>query len=210
VAIRLIVDGYNLIRKFPPLSRAEEANFSRGREMLLEWLSQYRQKVPNPITVVFDGGKGGGLVEGRDIYKGIKVLYSPLGKTADDLIKGLVDREGEKSLVVTSDRELGSYCHFRKSGWIRSEEFAHKIQETILGLEKGGTEEEEPMASPKRKKGTAHRPSKKVKKERKYLGTPLSGFPIPGFFFPFNQTVDISLVLEDNSRGDNNGEKNGI
>ncbi len=168
MAIRLIVDGYNLIRKFPPFSRAEEADFSRGREMLLEWLSLYRQKVPNPILVVFDGGKGGGLVEGRDIYKGIKVLYSPLGKTADDLIKGLVDREGEKSLVVTSDRELGSYCRFRKSGWIRSEEFARKIQDTIWGAEKGGIEEEEPMASPKRKKGTAYRISKKAKKERKY------------------------------------------
>ncbi len=137
MAIRLIVDGYNLIRKFPPLSRAEEADFSRGREMLLEWLSQYRQKVPNPITVVFDGGKGGGLVEGRDIYKGIKVLYSPLGKTADDLIKGLVDREGEKSLVVTSDRELGSYCHCRKSGWIRSEEFAQQDSRNNLGRGKG-------------------------------------------------------------------------
>ena len=134
----------------------------------MEWLSQYRQKVPNSITVIFDGGKGGGLVEGRDIYKGIKVLYSPLGKTADDLIKGIVDQEGEKSLVVTSDRELGSYCRFRKSGWIRSEEFAQKIQETISGAEKGGIEEEDPMVSPKRKKGTAYRISKKAKKERKY------------------------------------------
>ena len=51
--------------------------------------------------MIFDGGKGGDLVEGRDVYKGIKVLYSPLGKTADDLIKGLVDREGEKTLVIT-------------------------------------------------------------------------------------------------------------
>ncbi|MGC1403999.1 MAG: NYN domain-containing protein [Thermodesulfobacteriota bacterium] len=168
MSIRLLVDGYNLIRKFPPLSRAEEADFIRGREVLLEWLSQYRQKVPNPITVIFDGGKGGGLVEGRDIYKGIKVLYSPLGKTADDLIKGMVDREGEKSLVVTSDRELGSYCHFRKSGWIRSEEFAKKVQETILGAEKGGIEEEDSMVSLKRKKGTAYRISKKAKKEKKY------------------------------------------
>lgn len=168
MAIRLLVDGYNLIRKFPPLSRAEEADFSKGREKLLEWLSQYRQKVPNAITVVFDGGKGGDLVEGRDVYKGIKVLYSPLGKTADDLIKRLVDREGEKTLVITSDRELGSYCRFRQAGWIRSEEFAQKIQEAIWGGGKKEFEEDGPTVLPKRKKGTAFRPSKKAKKEKKY------------------------------------------
>ncbi len=166
--IRLIIDGYNLIRKFPPLSRVEEADFSKGREKLLEWLSQYRQKVPNPITVVFDGGKGGGLVEGRDIYKGIKVIYSPLGKTADDLIKGLVDREGGKSLVITSDQELGSYCRFRKSGWIRSEEFAQRIQNKLMDRDKGEFVEEDQDPWPKKKKGTAFRISKKAKKERKY------------------------------------------
>jgi predicted RNA-binding protein with PIN domain len=168
MAIRLIIDGYNLIRKFPPLSRAEEADFSSGREKLLEWLSLYRQKVSNPVTVVFDGGKGGDLIEGRDIYKGIKILYSPLGKTADDLIKRLIDKEGEKSLVITSDRELGSYCRFRKSGWIRSEEFACKVQETIWGAEKGIIEEEEPIAQAKRKKGSAFRLSKRAKKEKKF------------------------------------------
>ena len=59
--IHILIDGYNLIRKYSPLSRVEEADFSKRPEKLLEWLSQYRQKIPNPITVVFDGGKGGGL-----------------------------------------------------------------------------------------------------------------------------------------------------
>jgi predicted RNA-binding protein with PIN domain len=167
MSIFIIIDGYNLIRKFSPLSRAEEADFSRGREKLLEWLSQYRQKVPNPITVVFDGGKGGELVEGRDIYKGIKIRYSSLGQTADDIIKRLADQNGEKLLVVTSDRELGSYCHFRKAGWIRSEDFAHKVQEKILGVEKEGLEEDDSTGRPKIKKGTAFRLSKKAKKEKK-------------------------------------------
>lgn len=167
MGIFIIIDGYNLIRKFSPLSRVEEADFSRGREKLLEWLSHYRQKVPNPMMVVFDGGKGGELVEGRDIYKGIKIRYSSLGQTADDIIKRLVDQDGEKNLVVTSDRELGSYCQFRKAGWIRSEDFAQKVQEKILGGEKGVLEEEGSIGLPKRKKGTAFRLSKKAKKEKK-------------------------------------------
>jgi uncharacterized protein len=166
--VHIIIDGYNLIRKFPPLSRIEEKDFSKGREMLLEWLSRYRQKIPNSITVVFDGGKGGALSEGRDIYKGIKIRYSPLRQTADDIIKRLVDEEGEKFLVVTSDQELGSYCRFYKAGWIRSEEFAHRILEKINDEDKGVFKEENQDTLPKKKKGTAYRLSKKAKKERNY------------------------------------------
>ena len=168
MAIRLLVDGYNLIRKFPSLSRVEEADFPKGREKLLEWLSQYRQKVPHTITVVFDGGKGVGLFEGRDIYKGIKILYSPLGKTADDIIKRLVQRDREKTLVVTSDQELGSFCRGYQAGWIRSEEFAQRIQNKLMDRDKETFMEEDQDPWPKKKKGTAFRISKKVKKERKY------------------------------------------
>ena len=73
MAVHILIDGYNLIRKYPPLSRVEQADFSKGRVKLLEWLSQYRRKIANPITVVFDGGKGGDPDEGRDIYKGMKI-----------------------------------------------------------------------------------------------------------------------------------------
>jgi uncharacterized protein len=168
MTIHILIDGYNLIRKYPPLSRVEEAEFSRGREKLLEWLSQYRRKITHPMTVVFDGGKGGGLFEGRDIYKGIKILYSPQGQTADDIIKGLVKKDEKEILVVTSDQELGSYCRFFQKGWIRSEDFARRIQEQLQSGDQQAFKEDDPEDRPKKKKGTAFRISKKVKKERKY------------------------------------------
>jgi predicted RNA-binding protein with PIN domain len=170
MSIFIIIDGYNLIRKYSPLSRAERGDFSKGREKLLEWLWEYRKKVPNPITVVFDGTKGGEPEEGRDIYKGIKVRYSSLGHTADEVIKRLVSQDGEKYLVVTSDRELGSYCQFRKAGWIRSEDFAQKVEEKLWKEEKEELEEAEDLGvSAHKKKGSAFRLSKKAKKEKKYL-----------------------------------------
>jgi uncharacterized protein len=167
MAIHILIDGYNLIRKYPPLSRAEETEFSQGREKLLEWLSQYRRQNPNPITVVFDGGKGGGLAEGRDIYKGIKILYSPQGKTADDIIKGLAKKEGEKILVVTSDQELGSYCRYFRTGWIRSEEFAHRVQDLVWARDREDFQEDDFIEKPKKKKGAGFHLSKKAKRERK-------------------------------------------
>lgn len=150
------------------MSRVEKADFPKGREKLLEWLSQYRRKIANPITVVFDGGQGGDRDEGRDIYKGIKIRYSPQGQTADDIIKSLVKKEGEKILVVTSDQELGSYCRIFKTGWIRSEDFARRIQEQIWSEGQNLIEEDDRGDLPKKKKGTAFRLSKKAKRERKY------------------------------------------
>ena len=168
MAIHILIDGYNLIRKYPPLSQAEKNDFSKGREKLLEWLAQYRRKIANPITVVFDGGQGGDWDEGRDIYKGIKIRYSPQGQTADDIIKRLVKKEGEKILVVTSDQELGSYCLFFKTGWIRSEDFAHRIQEQIWTVDQPAFKEDDTEDPHRKKKGTAFRISKKAKKEKKY------------------------------------------
>lgn len=168
MAIHILIDGYNLIRKYPPLSQVEKADFSKGREKLLEWLSQYRRKIANPITVVFDGGKGGDPDGGRDIYRGIKVRYSPQGQTADDIIKRMVKKEGEKILVVTSDQELGSYCRFFKTGWIRSEDFSRRIQEQIWSGDQDSFPENDPGDLPKKKKGTAFRLSKKAKREKKY------------------------------------------
>lgn len=168
MVIHILIDGYNLIRKYPPLSQVEKADFSKGREKLLEWLSQYRRKTANPITVVFDGGKGGERDEGRDIYRGIKIRYSPQGQTADDIIKRLVKKEGEKILVVTSDQELGSYCRIFKTGWIRSEDFARRIQEQIWSEDRNSIEEDDREDPPRKKKGTAFRLSKKAKRDRKY------------------------------------------
>ena len=168
MTIHILIDGYNLIRNYPPLSRVEYRDFTKGREALLEWLAQYRQTTPNPITVVFDGQKGGGFKEERDVYKGIKILYSRAGQTADEVIKRLAAQEGGKFLVVTSDLELSSYCRSYQTGTIRSEEFANKVEEKIVTRDKGVIEEEELKILPKKKKGSAFRLSKKAKKEKKY------------------------------------------
>jgi hypothetical protein len=169
--IHILIDGYNLIRNYPPLAREEYRDFSRGREALLQWLAAYRRTAPHPITVVFDGHKGGARVEERDVYKGIKILFSRSGQTADDLIKGLVSREGGKFLVVTSDLELGSYCRSCRAGVIPSESFALRVEEKkrVKGRQELLAEEEMPSPLKKKKKGEAFRISQKAKKEKKLL-----------------------------------------
>ena len=171
MAIRILIDGYNLIRNFPPLARAEQYELARGRETLLEWLADYRRAHPGPITVVFDGGRGGSYQEEHDLYRGIKITFSAWGQTADEVIKGLVTPKADKTLVVSSDRELMDYCRGRGAGVIGSREFANRLQVRIAEV-KNPEEKEEPerYPTPKKKKGLARRPSKKAKREMKYWG----------------------------------------
>lgn len=168
MTVHIIIDGYNLIRNYPPLARMEKEDFSQGRNFLLEWLYEYQKESKNPISVIFDGGKGGGLFEERDNYKGIKVFYSRLGQSADDVIKRIATQEGEKALVVTSDQELSVSCRTRQSGTIRSEEFAHLIHKKKRSPSGSPTIEEDREDRSKKKKGLSHRLSKKAKKARKH------------------------------------------
>jgi uncharacterized protein len=168
MAFQIIIDGYNLIRNFAPLARAEKNDFTLGREALLEWLSSYRRQTNQTIFVVFDGAGKGGLGEERDFYKGIKVLYSKMGQTADEIIKRMVAKEKEKALVVTSDFELGTYCRNQKAGWIRSQDFAQRVQNRMINHEKGQPEDDDPEPYGQKKKGAALRLSKRARQDRRY------------------------------------------
>jgi predicted RNA-binding protein with PIN domain len=173
MSIRIVIDGYNLIRNYSPLARMEQRDFSRGREMLLQWLAAYRQGHPGAMTVVFDGGQGGGFQEEQDLYKGIQIYYSPRGLTADDIIKRLIASRAENMLVVSSDRELVEFCRARGAGTIGAREFADRIQKRLEEVPGAKEEEEEktlPSSGPRKKKGLSYRPSKKKKKEMKYWG----------------------------------------
>jgi len=170
MAIHVVIDGYNLIRQSDTLSAEEELSIKLGREALLERLRQYKQIRGHRITVVFDAGNKPLLVEERTQKKGIKIIYSAQGKTADSVIKRICRREGERALVVTSDRELATYVEGCGSVALGSEDFEARMEMARYVDLKGVEEEsEEGRWSPgkgTRKKGPARRRSKKERKRR--------------------------------------------
>lgn len=166
MAFHLLIDGYNLIRNFSPLAQVEARDFAQGRTALLEWLAEYRQRSPYPVTVVFDGREGPSPLEARDLYRGIKVVYSRAGETADEVIERMTGRERGKFLVVTSDRELARSCRSQGAEVIGSETFAHRVEAKLFS-EKSSEEEEETPQRGKKKKGAPFRLSKKAKRERR-------------------------------------------
>ncbi|MCX7815890.1 MAG: NYN domain-containing protein [Syntrophales bacterium] len=171
--MRIIIDGYNMIRQSMDLARYERSSLEAGRKALIRLLSNYRTVRPHRITVVFDGWGGGEPEEMRDLQMGIEIVYSPLGKKADDVIKHLVTKLGEEVLVVTSDREIATYVQRHGKSAINSHQFEDIIRQRISSrsyISFPTTEvdrEDRPLKA--KKKGPSHRLSKKEKELRKLL-----------------------------------------
>jgi len=101
---RLVVDGYNVSKTAWPQSSLEAQ-----RIRLLKALAPVVARTGAETTVVFDAAASSHRpVVGTP--RGVKVLFSPEGVIADDVIRDLVTAEpvGRVVLVVTSDGALGA------------------------------------------------------------------------------------------------------
>ena len=170
MGVHVVIDGYNLIRQSATLSAQEELSLELGRDALLERLRQYKRVRSHRITVVFDAANKPLLAEQRSQHKGIRIIYSGQGETADTVIKRICQKEGEKVLLVTTDRELASYAEARGSVAMDSEDFEARMEMVLYADAKGvGEEDEEERWHPDkgtRKKGPAKRLSKKERRRR--------------------------------------------
>lgn len=98
----LIIDGYNVTKSaWPSLS------LEKQRDVLLSGLGPLAARTGAEVTVVFDAAD----TTDRPLVKtprGVRVLFSPAGVIADDVIRDLVAVEprGRPLLVVTSDQEV--------------------------------------------------------------------------------------------------------
>jgi predicted RNA-binding protein with PIN domain len=99
---RLIVDGYNVSKSAWP-----DSSLEAQRVRLLNGLAPLVARIGAETTVVFDAAASAS----RPVVntpRGVKVLFSPEGVIADDVIRELVATEppGRVVVVVTSDQEL--------------------------------------------------------------------------------------------------------
>jgi predicted RNA-binding protein with PIN domain len=101
---RLVVDGYNVSKTAWP-----EATLETQRQRLLTGLAALVARTGVDALVVFDGG----AARSRPVVsapRGVKVLFSPYGVIADEVIHELVAAEppGRVVVVVSSDREVAA------------------------------------------------------------------------------------------------------
>lgn len=98
----LLVDGYNVTKTGYGALPLESQ-----RTRLVSGLAALAAQTGVEVTVVFDGAERPAPVAGPT-PRGVRVLFSPAGETADELIRQLVRAEpaGRPLVVVSSDREV--------------------------------------------------------------------------------------------------------
>jgi len=138
-----------------------------GREALVDMLAAYKKFKAHRITVVFDGTGPALLSRQRDRQKGITIVYSQAGESADAVIKKMARREGAKALVVSSDQEIVQAAASSGAATISARDFEIKLvtSQYMNGTQIEG-EEQEGWTPTTKKKGPRKRLSKKARKNR--------------------------------------------
>ena len=155
--MRILVDGYNVIRRLPELAAVERADgLEAGREALCAHLRAYRRARGHAIAVVFDGAGGSSASSGAE---GLTVCFSRAGETADAVIARLLKQGGGGAVVVTSDAAVAASALRSGAAAVTAEEFGARLEAAALGTLKG-LEEDEAPSDPAKGKGPSHRPPK--------------------------------------------------
>ena len=97
----LVVDGYNVTKR-----GYADMSLEQQRKRLITGLGGIAAQTGDEVTCVFDGAE---RVHGLPpAPRGVRVLFSRKGETADELIRRLVRAEpaGRPVVVISSDREV--------------------------------------------------------------------------------------------------------
>ena len=167
--MKIIIDGYNLIRQSDSLRRFERFSLEEGRKELIRRLSHFRKLKGHKITVVFDGWISGSLREERHSEAGITIIYSKRGEKADEVIKRMARKSDREIIVVTSDRDIADSISRSGGVAISSPEFEARIQTIEAGVPdsyegKGVDDDDDDERTQGKKKGPSKRLSRKKRK----------------------------------------------
>ncbi|MCL2155859.1 MAG: NYN domain-containing protein [Leptospirales bacterium] len=129
-----LIDGFNLIYKFPDLEENMYYNqLNSARIGLLNKLREYQNIKKTSIRVVFDGKKDKSVETTSERIGKIDVFYS-LDYSADHLIKQFIKRDVNPKMttVVTSDKDIIFYINRFGAKNITSEKFADMMKAAQL------------------------------------------------------------------------------
>lgn len=134
----IIIDGHNLIPKIPGLSLSDIDD----EVQLVQVLQEYARLRRKQVEVFFDNSPVGRPRIQR--FGTITVKYSRPGHTADEEIRGRLERLGKAArnwTVVSSDHRVQGYARATRATWMTAEEFSNQMQNTLDqdALDKGET-----------------------------------------------------------------------
>lgn len=145
-----LVDGYNVVfHRSKVASNGPAHRLRKARESLLELLTKFHEITGDAVTVVFDGSIDPlGYTEDRTFQGAIEVVWSPQGKSADDTIRGLLDRRKAMPTLVTSDRELAASGRQRGCTVVGAADYLARAAEETGGTSPGPAAKPPPKPDP--------------------------------------------------------------
>lgn len=168
----LAIDGYNVIAALTGESLGR-LDLEVERDELNQLLVRYRSISRHRLTVVYDGGQISSGEPRRYSDKGVEIVFSPLGRNADQVLIQMARRYGSGLTVVTSDREVVEGSEKSGAVALESGEFCQRLLMTLGGED--GLDEDEPVTAQRRhlteKKGNPRKLSKKERQRNRRLGS---------------------------------------
>ena len=141
----ILIDGFNLIYKFPDLEgKMYLSQLNDARAGLLNILKEYQKITKTKIRVVFDGKRNPGDTIKTERTGTIDVYYSH-DYSADYLIKEFIKKDPNPKMatVVTSDKDIQFYVNRFRARISTSEKFAEHVLKTIEDSKKEELPEKE-------------------------------------------------------------------
>jgi len=114
----LVVDGYNIINSWPEFEELREEKMEIARIKLVEMLEEFVPLLWPRIIIVFDAYRIKGKRANWESRKGLEVVYTSEGQTADAFIERLVAnlRESGEDIEVASSDNLEQHLVLWKGG----------------------------------------------------------------------------------------------
>ncbi|PIE80118.1 MAG: hypothetical protein CSA11_09405 [Chloroflexi bacterium] len=120
-----IIDGHNLIGSMPDISLKDPNDEVKLVLRIKSWLAESKKR---QVTLFFDSGSQGAPVN-RLSSRHLKVIFAPVGKTADSLIiRHLHKLKNPRTYtLVTSDQEIVRAAKSLRIAAMLSEEFVQRM-----------------------------------------------------------------------------------
>ena len=132
----ILIDGYNLLYSTDIVSD-NQADLETQRDELLRKLQNFAVKKRSKIIVVFDAKE---KIHGGKIHLSfVKVIFSPPGKLADDVIRSMIrkSKKPQNLVVVSSDNEIRRTARDHSATSVTSQEFANQLHRIKFGENSG-------------------------------------------------------------------------
>jgi len=163
----IIIDGYNYINRVRSSGIHDSPYLDVPRRSLLNKLAAYKKIKGAKITVVFDAYRSFWHERQRENYKGIDVVYTKEGETADDLIIGWIREGREGIIVVSSDREIIDEAKSHGVAFLTPVRMEEMITGSILYSHTSKEDDEDEDIRSSKRKGNPKKLPKRLRKATK-------------------------------------------